>query len=105
MFEEQSFDETVMGLLLKDDAKKYDPQHPLWSFNWLWLTQGQFNAIIQNQTKCYRIDDKMFNAHEVRIARKFTYQELRKENPDWKTPVYLLEALQAEREAKKIAEV
>lgn len=96
MSQKESFEGEIAGILLKEDAVRYDPAHPLWSLNWLWVTKNQWKTILENQTKCYVVGEKVFCARDVKIRRIFTYDELRKEQVDWKPPRYLLEALEKE---------
>ena len=94
MTESTSGNITIMGLLLQ--GAKYDKRAPLLCSDWLWVTTSQWEQMIGNQNKVFLVDDHVIFARDVKIAKRFTLQELKSQPQNWEIPDYLEERLREE---------
>lgn len=86
----------IVGVLLR--GQPYDKEHPLWSKNWIWLTKNQFEALLRDQRRFFWVEDTVFGIKDIQIAKRFSYEDLKKEQYTWEPKKYLLEALRKEKE-------
>lgn len=99
-------DSKVVGILLKEDSKTYSRSMPIKFFNWIWLTEEQAKRFFGSQEKVaggynFWVDENVFRLSDIRIARKFTLEELEKEH--YQLPDYFQKAVERESRLNLIA--